>query len=44
MWGSKPYDNDTAADWFGGLMDKTKLRKRWLKGIKHDWEKKDSQR
>lgn len=25
-WDSKPWDNDTAADWFGDLFDETKLR------------------
>ncbi len=24
-WGRKPWDNDSAADWFGNLMDKTNL-------------------
>lgn len=25
MWDAKPWDNDTAADWFGKLMDDTAL-------------------
>ncbi|WP_295116522.1 DUF4259 domain-containing protein [uncultured Chitinophaga sp.] len=25
MWGNEPWDNDLAADWFGGLMDNTNL-------------------
>lgn len=29
MWDFKPYDNDSAADLLGHLMDKTKLRDEW---------------
>lgn len=36
MWAFEPWDNDAAADWFAGLMDSTKLRDRWLEGIKAD--------
>jgi hypothetical protein len=36
MWAFEPWDNDGAADWFGDLMDKTKLRAEWLKGIAAD--------
>ncbi|SFF06442.1 hypothetical protein SAMN05518672_11531 [Chitinophaga sp. CF118] len=25
MWGERPWDNDQAADWLGGLMEKTSL-------------------
>lgn len=25
MWGKEPWDNDQAADWFAGLMEKTSL-------------------
>ena len=33
-WNNKPYDNDSAADWFAGLMDRTKLREDWLRSLK----------
>jgi hypothetical protein len=33
MWALEPWGNDTAADWYGGLMDRTKLREAWLEGI-----------
>ena len=36
MWDYKPWDNDGAADWYGDLMDNTKLRDTWLEGIKED--------
>lgn len=36
MWDYKPWDNDGAADWYGDLMDSTKLRDTWLQGIKED--------
>ncbi len=36
MWAYDPWDNDEAADWFGDLMDQTKLRESWLAGIKAD--------
>lgn len=36
MWDYKPWDNDGAADWYGDLMDSTKLRDTWLEGIKED--------
>lgn len=36
MWDYKPWDNDGAADWYGDLMDNTKLRDAWLEGIKED--------
>jgi hypothetical protein len=36
MWALEPWDNDAAADWYGDLMDKTKLRDEWLKGINED--------
>ena len=32
-WASKPWDNDSAADWYGDLMDHCKVRDEWLKGI-----------
>jgi hypothetical protein len=35
-WAFAPWDNDGAADWFGDLMDRTELRKEWLKGIRED--------
>lgn len=36
MWALDPWDNDGAADWYGDLMDKTKLRSAWLEGISAD--------
>ena len=36
MWALQPWDNDQAADWFGGFMDRTRLRDEWLKGIQAD--------
>ena len=36
MWALAPWDNDEAADWFGDLMDRTKLRETWLEGIGGD--------
>jgi hypothetical protein len=36
MWDYKPWDNDGAADWYGDLMENTKLRDIWLEGIKED--------
>ena len=36
MWDYNPWDNDRAADWYGGLMDETKLRDIWLEGIEED--------
>ncbi|MEM9540550.1 MAG: DUF4259 domain-containing protein [Cyanobacteria bacterium P01_E01_bin.42] len=36
MWGIEAYDNDCAADWLSDLMDSTKLREAWLKGINTD--------
>ena len=36
MWDIEPYDNDAAADWLGELMDSTKLREAWCKGISAD--------
>ncbi len=36
MWDFKPWDNDSAADWYGDLMDSTQLRKSWLAGINKD--------
>lgn len=36
MWDIEPWDNDTAADWFGELFDKTTLRNAWLTGIQAD--------
>jgi hypothetical protein len=35
-WANDPWDNDDAADWYGDLMDRTKLREAWLEGIKQD--------
>ena len=32
-WSDNPWDNDTAADWFGDLMDATGLRQEWHRGI-----------
>ncbi|MCL2784715.1 MAG: DUF4259 domain-containing protein [Propionibacteriaceae bacterium] len=32
-WSNNPWDKDTAADWFGDLMDTTGLRDEWHKGI-----------
>jgi hypothetical protein len=32
-WGSGPFDNDDAADWFGGLFEKTKLAARVEKAL-----------
>ncbi len=36
MWAYAPWDNDEAADWYGDLMDQTKLREAWLEGINQD--------
>ena len=36
MWAYAPWDNDSAADWYGDLMDRTKLREAWLEGISQD--------
>ena len=36
MWAFAPWDNDEAADWYGDLMDRTKLREAWLEGINQD--------
>jgi len=36
MWAFAPWDNDEAADWYGDLMDSTKLRDFWLDGINKD--------
>ncbi len=36
MWAYEPWDNDEAADWYGDLMDQTKLREAWLEGINQD--------
>ncbi|MBX2846905.1 MAG: hypothetical protein KTR16_01185 [Acidiferrobacterales bacterium] len=36
MWDFKPWDNDSAADWFGDFMDDTNIRDHWLEGIKQD--------
>lgn len=36
MWDFEPWDNDCAADWFGGFMDSTNIRKHWLEGINQD--------
>ena len=38
MWDFKPWDNDSAADWFGDLMDTCKVRNEWLKGMNADIE------
>ena len=38
MWAFAPWDNDAAADWYGDLMERTKLREEWLKGIDSDPE------
>jgi len=38
MWDFKLWDNDSAADWFGDLMDTCKVRDEWLKGINEDIE------
>lgn len=36
MWAIEPWDNDEAADWFGGFMGRTQLRREWLEGINAD--------
>lgn len=33
-WGSMPWDNDTAADWFGVMFDETKLAERVEKTLR----------
>ena len=38
MWDYEAWDNDSAADWFGDLMDATNLRAKWLEGINSDLE------
>ncbi len=35
MWDFEAWDNDSAADWFGGLMAETNLREKWLETISH---------
>ncbi len=35
-WGEKPYDNDTAADWFDHLFNKTKFAAEVEKGLASD--------
>lgn len=35
-WGSLPWDNDAAADWFGNVFDKTKLAKHVEEALKSD--------
>jgi hypothetical protein len=37
-WGSLPWDNDAAADWFGNVFDKTKLAKHVENALKLDAE------
>jgi hypothetical protein len=37
-WGEAPWDNDSAADWFGDLFDATKLADRVEKTLKGDVE------
>jgi hypothetical protein len=37
-WESEPWANDSAADWFGDLMDATSLRDEWFAGITADPE------
>ncbi|RWZ45976.1 hypothetical protein ELQ90_16420 [Labedella phragmitis] len=37
-WDREPWANDSAADWFGDLMDSTSLREQWLAGISADPE------
>ena len=32
-WGSRPWDNDTAADWFGDLFDEVPLRERVMTSV-----------
>jgi len=32
-WAHNPWDNDSAADWYGDLIDKCKVRSEWLNGI-----------
>jgi len=36
MWAYAPWDSDGAADWYGDLMEKTRLREAWLEGINQD--------
>ena len=38
MWDFEAWGNDSAADWFGDLMEATKLREHWLNGIQGDAE------
>jgi hypothetical protein len=33
MWALAPWDNDSAADWYTDLLDRTQLRKAWLETI-----------
>ena len=37
-WGELPWDNDAAADWFGDLMDKTRLAQEVERTLKLDVE------
>jgi len=36
MWNFKPWENDSAADWYGDFVDSTDIRKHWLEGINLD--------
>jgi hypothetical protein len=40
-WGYAPWDNDYAADWYGVLMERTRLREFWLDGIERNPEDND---
>ncbi len=35
-WGTKPWDNDSAADWFDALFDATELRKKVREALEMD--------
>ena len=35
-WDDSPWGSDAAADWFGALMDSTRLREVWHEGISVD--------
>jgi len=38
MWNFEAWENDSAADWFGELMDGSEIRSRWLAGLNNDPE------
>ena len=39
VWGDAPWDNDTAADWFGQIFDETQFADRIAEGLNADLDK-----